>query len=209
MAWPAYCCNKVMLEINENFYGDKKFVSIDIPKIPEYYQKNPIEGHEQFLGNSIDTFGVKAPLVINTNPERYGMIINGVEIYKECLNLGLTEVPVWEVELDFEEEKALHVALNTHTSEVSQEQVERLLNSLESKLFPSAGALTSNHAVDRLSKKEIRQAKSQALFRSTTFRYLPLLDEKINHLKSATACNSLNQLLSKLITDAVERGWYD
>ena len=64
------------------------------------------------LMESIKKFGFVEPVVFN---KRTNTLVGGHQRVKAALALGKTTVPVYEVDLSLPEEKALNVALNSHT----------------------------------------------------------------------------------------------
>lgn len=61
------------------------------------------------LKDALDRFGFVEPLVVNT---RTGNLVGGHQRRRAALELGITEIPIVEIDVDEDEERALNVALN-------------------------------------------------------------------------------------------------
>jgi len=133
-----------------------KFANIKMLKVPEYHKKDQIESNETFLRESIKEFDIQAPLIVNTYPGREGVIINGTQVYKECLDQGIRLIPVWEVSVNLNVEKKLHGLLNTHKTDLSIEHLKTLLGMCYVEFFPEV-----------LLCQQQEQGKMQALIEET------------------------------------------
>ena len=85
------------------------------------------------LVESIRQFTMIEPLVVNSNPERYGIIIGGHQRFKAAKHLGFKTVPVVFISLDEKLERALNLRLNRNTGEFDLEllkhfDIEELLS---------------------------------------------------------------------------------
>lgn len=96
---------------------------VEISKLkPALY--NPRKISEQDfaqLVESIRLYEFVEPLVVNSNPERYGNLIGGHQRLKAALQLGYTEVPVVFISLDEKNERSLNLRLNRNTGEFDLE----------------------------------------------------------------------------------------
>jgi hypothetical protein len=108
-------------------YGDQLFVPISQLSAPIWHRKNPIEGREHFLRNSITEHGVKRPIVINNRLSREGIIIDGLSTVQVARTLGIFDVPVFLVDVSEVDEKKYHALFNTSSTELSKEQMIRLM----------------------------------------------------------------------------------
>lgn len=79
------------------------------------------------LKRSIDTFGYVEPLVWNS---RTGNLVGGHQRFKILLGQGVKDVDVSVVDLDFEKEKALNIALNKIGGDWDREKLGTLLDEL-------------------------------------------------------------------------------
>jgi hypothetical protein len=117
---------------NYSMYGDKKFVPTNSLRIPEYYCKMDIAGQLDVIRKSIAEFGIKQPLIVNENPERSNLIVNGVLVFKIAKEFKIEELPVWHVNLSLKEEKALSILLNQNAMALpTKEQLVGLLGNLD------------------------------------------------------------------------------
>ncbi len=69
------------------------------------------------LVESIRQYSMVEPLVVNSHPERHGVIIGGHQRLKAAVKLGYTSVPVVFISLDEKRERALNLRLNRNTGE--------------------------------------------------------------------------------------------
>lgn len=69
------------------------------------------------LVESIRLYSLVEPLVVNSNPSRYGNLIGGHQRYRALIQLGFKTVPVVFTSLDEEHERALNLRLNRNTGE--------------------------------------------------------------------------------------------
>lgn len=96
---------------------------INIKEIkPSPYNPRKIS-NEDFaqLVESLRQYSFVEPLVVNSNPERYGNLIGGHQRLKAALHLGYTKVPVVFIQLDEKHERALNLRLNRNTGEFDLE----------------------------------------------------------------------------------------
>lgn len=73
------------------------------------------------LVESLRQYSFVEPLVVNSNPERYGNLIGGHQRMKAALHLGYTKVPAVFIDLDEKHERALNLRLNRNTGEFDLE----------------------------------------------------------------------------------------
>jgi len=69
------------------------------------------------LKRSLESFDCVEPVVINTNPDRFNVIIGGHQRIKAAKDLKWEEFPCIEVDLPIEKEKELNVRLNKNTGD--------------------------------------------------------------------------------------------
>lgn len=81
----------------------------------EYNPRQISEKQFDDLKNSIKRFGLVDPILVNTNKDRYGIIIGGHMRTKAAVALGINIIPVVELDLTLEKEKELNVRLNKNT----------------------------------------------------------------------------------------------
>ena len=96
---------------------------INIKEIkPSPYNPRKIS-NEDFaqLVESLRQYSFVEPLVVNSNPERYGNLIGGHQRLKAAIHLGYTKVPVVFIELDEKHERVLNLRLNRNTGEFDLE----------------------------------------------------------------------------------------
>ena len=96
---------------------------INIKEIkPSPYNPRKIS-NEDFaqLVESLRQYSFVEPLVVNSNPERYGNLIGGHQRLKAAIHLGFTKVPVVFIDLDEKHERALNLRLNRNTGEFNIE----------------------------------------------------------------------------------------
>jgi len=95
-----------------------EYVSLDTLRPAEY---NPRKWNEKLaadLKESITRYGIVDPLLVNSAPERKGVVIGGHFRLSVIKELGFTEVPVVYIHLpDIEKEKELNIRLNKNTGE--------------------------------------------------------------------------------------------
>lgn len=86
-------------------------------KEAEYNPRRLTEKQHSQLKKSIEKFGFIDPIIVNTHPDRHGVIVGGHQRCKVARELGMKEVPAVEVHLTEEEEKELNVRHNKTTGE--------------------------------------------------------------------------------------------
>ncbi len=69
------------------------------------------------LKDSLEEFGFVDPVIINSHPDRKNIIIGGHQRVKVAKEIGITEVPCFEIKLSLEKEKELNVRLNKNTGD--------------------------------------------------------------------------------------------
>ena len=69
------------------------------------------------LKDSLEKFGFVDPVIINSNPDRKNIIIGGHQRVKVAKQIGITEVPCFEINLTIDQEKELNVRLNKNTGD--------------------------------------------------------------------------------------------
>ena len=69
------------------------------------------------LKDSISKFGMAEPIVVNSNPDREGIVIGGHQRLRACMDLGIKEVPCFLVNLTEEDERELNIRLNRNHGE--------------------------------------------------------------------------------------------
>lgn len=91
----------------------------------------PEDKEYQNILNSIDHFSYVDPIIVNKNPERYGIVIGGHQRLTVLLDTGYTEADIVVVDLDINDEKALNVALNKISGEWDDLKLRDLLVELD------------------------------------------------------------------------------
>lgn len=84
------------------------------------------------LMRGIEEYGVVDPIIVNRTT---GNIVGGHQRAEAARRLGLTEVPIVEVALDLEREKALNLALNKISGDWSLELLSGVLGDLDAAGF--------------------------------------------------------------------------
>lgn len=78
----------------------------------EYNPRKLDEKDEKDLTQSVEEFGLVQPVIVNTHPDRLGVVIGGHQRLKIAKKLGIQEVPCVEVSLTLERERELNIRLN-------------------------------------------------------------------------------------------------
>lgn len=99
-----------------------KIVYKDIDSLidTEYNPKKCSPKEENDIRNSIITFGIVDPLIVNTYPGRENIIVGGHQRRRIAKSLGYTEVPCVEVYEDLEREKELNIRLTKNVASVDE-----------------------------------------------------------------------------------------
>jgi ParB-like chromosome segregation protein Spo0J len=86
-------------------------------------------GEEDFaaLVESIKRFGFVVPVVFNT---RTGWLVSGHQRVKAAAQLGMTEVPTLEIDIDEDQEKLLNVAMNRIRGKFDAEKLSTIFEEL-------------------------------------------------------------------------------
>lgn len=100
-----------------------KIVEWNIDKLisAEYNPRKLSEEQKQKIKDSISRFGLVDPVIVNTNKERFGIIIGGHQRTKVSREMGFKKMPCVELDLNLEQEKELNVRLNKNTGEFDKE----------------------------------------------------------------------------------------
>jgi len=83
----------------------------------EYNPRNLTDEQRDGIKQSLVEFDFVNPLVVNSNPDRNNVLINGHQRLKVAIELGYTEVPVVYVNLTEQQERELNIRLNRNTGE--------------------------------------------------------------------------------------------
>ncbi len=93
-------------------------ISIDLLKPAEYNPRKWDTVAIEDLKDSITKYGIVDPLLVNSAPQRKGIVIGGHFRLSVIKELGITEVPVVYINIpDIEKEKELNIRLNKNTGE--------------------------------------------------------------------------------------------
>lgn len=100
-----------------------KIVEWNIDKLisAEYNPRKLSEEQKQKIKDSISRFGLVDPVIVNTNKERFGIIIGGHQRTKVSREMGFKKMPCVELDLNLDQEKELNVRLNKNTGEFDKE----------------------------------------------------------------------------------------
>ncbi len=95
----------------------QKIIYWDTTKLipAEYNPRFMTEKQAEDLEASVKRFGMPQPIVVNVNPERYGIIVGGHMRWRVAQNLGISKVPVVEMNLTLDQEKELNVRFNKNS----------------------------------------------------------------------------------------------
>ncbi len=86
----------------------------------EYNPKSLSPKQENEIAESIKTFGIVDPFIINTYKGRENIIVGGHQRKKVCKSLGISSVPCVEVCLPLEEEKELCLRLTANQGSIDE-----------------------------------------------------------------------------------------
>lgn len=94
-----------------------KVVEWDIDKLvgAEYNPRKLSDEQKQTIKDSINRFGLVDPVIVNINPDRFGIIIGGHQRTKVAREMGFEKMPCVELDLTVEQERELNVRLNKNT----------------------------------------------------------------------------------------------
>jgi len=105
-------------------------------KLAEYNPRKISPEAFNHLRESIKEFGFVEPIVVNTHPDRYGVVVGGHQRLKVADAEGMKEVPAVEVYLDIEKEKELNIRLNKNTGEFD---IDKLLEGFQTDMLLAVG----------------------------------------------------------------------
>ncbi len=98
------------------------YIDIDALKPSEYNPRKSSPKECADLKNSIQTFGLVDPVIVNSFPERKNIIIGGHFRCRMAKELGYTKVPVTYIEIsNISKEKELNLRLNKNSGEFDLE----------------------------------------------------------------------------------------
>lgn len=89
----------------------------------EYNPRKMSQKQADDLKKSIQEFGFVDPIIVNSNPERYNVVIGGHQRLKIASMLGFLTVPVCYVDLSQEKEIELNLRLNQNGGEWDWEKM--------------------------------------------------------------------------------------
>lgn len=105
-----------MIKQNENI--NIEYVDINILNPSAYNPRKHDKESEEQLKQSIKSFGLVDPLIVNSSPERKDIVIGGHFRLEVAKQLGYIQIPVVYVNIpDIEREKELNLRLNKNTGE--------------------------------------------------------------------------------------------
>ncbi|MCC7004812.1 DNA modification methylase [Candidatus Nomurabacteria bacterium] len=110
--------------------GRIKIKHVDIKKIkPATYNPRTHDAEMLLqLEKSIKEFGLLDPVIVNSNPDRKGVLIGGHARYKVARKLGYKTIPVVYTNLNLEQEKILNVKLNKISGDWDFSKLNELFN---------------------------------------------------------------------------------
>ena len=124
-------------------------VRIDELKAAEYNPRRWGADAEKNLSESIKQFGVVDPLLVNSAPERKGIVIGGHFRLAVLKKLGYEKVPVVYINIpDLEKEKELNLRLNKNTGEFDWDMLAKFDETFLSIAGFSSEELDDIFAVD-------------------------------------------------------------
>ncbi len=94
-----------------------KQVKIEELKPADYNPRILSEKQYHELRRSLEEFGLVDPIIVNSNPDRFNIVIGGHQRLRVAKDIGYTEVPVYYVNLSEEQEKKLNLRLNKNVGE--------------------------------------------------------------------------------------------
>lgn len=89
--------------------------NIENLKTAVYNPRTITEKQREDLKNSLLKYGMVEPIVVNTNPERYGTVIGGHQRLSIWQELGNKTIPCSELNINEKQEKELNIRLNKNT----------------------------------------------------------------------------------------------
>jgi hypothetical protein len=92
-------------------------VKIEELKEASYNPRRMTEKQAQGLRDSISEFGLVDPIIVNSHPDRYNIVIGGHQRLNIAKEMGFAVVPVHYVPLELERERELNLRLNKNTGE--------------------------------------------------------------------------------------------
>lgn len=90
-------------------------ISVNLLKLAEYNPRKLDSKQEADLTESIKSFGLVDPIIVNSNKDRQNIVIGGHQRLKIAKKLGYKEVPVVFLDLNEEKERELNLRLNKNT----------------------------------------------------------------------------------------------
>jgi len=135
---------------------EKTHIAIKEIKRAEYNPRVMPDSEMAALKKSLEEFGFVEPVVVNSNKERYGVLIGGHQrttateqlIARGKIPAGVIQdkesgewlIPAMFVDLDLEKEKALNLALNKIKGKWDEEKLAGIIVELkESSIIPATG----------------------------------------------------------------------
>lgn len=109
-------------------------INISKLKTAEYNPRDITKNHYAKLKASIETYGILQPLIVNTNGSRRNVIIGGHQRFKIAKELGIEELPVKFLNLNYNRERKLNLSLNKNTGHFDKDilanefEIEHLLD---------------------------------------------------------------------------------
>ena len=163
---------------------------------PEYYERVSIPGREKLLERSKAIIGDITPIVINVNPERFGVVIDGwlrVRLHDAKL------IRVFEVDVVLEEEKRIHCILNQVSSDFLHDDIRKYLG----KLTPEDFGLKSIEDEETPDDPDYHRKREELALKNAerTIKFIKVIIKKSEHEEIKMMLGKLKEILS-LSTDS-------
>lgn len=137
-----------MKKISYTKKGNQLFAPINNLLVPEWYLKPTIPEKLNLIRKSLHDKGFLDSITINTFKGREGVILNGVQTLNACLDLGLTELPVFLAYVEPDQEAEVHVLLNEQVATLNEDQKRSLMKARFMKFFDVDEVLLNSEQSD-------------------------------------------------------------
>ncbi len=170
-------------------------------KRADYNPRVMPDAEMQSLMKSIEVHGFVEPIVVNINPDRYGIIVGGHQRLTAIENLlkkgnggpqGLEQkedgwyVPVFTVNLDLDAEKQLNVGLNKIHGKFDEDKLFNILFEMQDSPTLLSTGFTEGELGAILDRGESGQKSSEShSFKTECARCLELKLQVLGHVKKS------------------------
>ena len=182
----------------EQIVGIQSIPVIDLVK-PDYYCRQTIPGREKLIPASIGTLGYVSPIIVNVNPDRKFIVIDGNSRVEYFRTQHIPEILAVKINVSLSDEKKLHYLLNERASMNDPDQIMEFLGDMTPEFF---GLSLPDMQDTEMTNEEINDSKqhkiTRMMFAFSKAEYDKII-VKMDNLKKNFKVNNRSKVLIQLI----------